>query len=446
LLGHNNALGQGYVLSNGGSIGLTSGVVLPSLRVDGSVTTTSAITTTGNQTYNGALTFMSGGTPTPARVANFESTQGDIAFMGTVSAGVGSKAAERSLVVSALNGQATINEQVGLNVVDTSQANFATQRWSQYAGATGVNPWAVDIEAERIALNANVTSFETQLYKGATLIGNNGLNGFNRMLISLDPAITFIGSVDDTAKGQHSLILRAISLVNNEVPSIQLGSVGQINPLASLDILTGRQMTQGNPFVAEISLDRTQYVGQVVLKGSVATVGDQTYVGRSIDLDSSQETIVLKTETGVIEAITGIDAGASVSITGLNNTRIERGPRARGAGSELRANARAQGQTLNEKIVGRLPSEEAEQTGSGMVSALKRSIDRIQTRQPDLDDMLDLNGLASAGGEVSIGALQDVSATPMAERSSASGATQIDCDVPSVAQLNPDECRTINQD
>jgi hypothetical protein len=386
------------------------------LVVNGDVKTTSAITTVGDQTYNGGVIFNFSGTPTDSndpsvRLANFASTDGNLSFMGTVGAGEGAKDAQRSLVVSAANGRVTFNDQVGYGVVDPLTPTFRTIGFGAYSNNSAsnpwtVNPWAVDVVARTIALNANVTTSETQRYSGATLVGDNGRNGFTRMLVSLDPSITFEGTVDDTAKGQHSLVLRAIALNDNETPSIQLGNVGLTTPLASLDVLAGLQSTQNNSLVAEISPNRSTFIGNLTLEGSVKTVGNQTYVANAIALGSANNPIVLNTEKGTIEAITGQRGGTSTPIQGLDNTRFERGPRASGVGANLRANALEQGRALNEKIVGRLPSEESEQFGSGMVQSLKRAIELSRGKPLQLDELQELKKLDNLSAEVMVGDMQ----------------------------------------
>jgi hypothetical protein len=89
----------------------------------------------------------------------------------------------------------------------------------------------------------------------------------------------------------------------------------------------------------------------------------------------------------------------------------------------------------------------SEQTGSGMVSAFKRALERAQTRQPDLDDYLDLMENSLSRAEVSIGNLQDASNTPITgAEATSSGAAQIDCSEQTVAMANAEQCRSTNQD
>jgi hypothetical protein len=496
VLAHANAVGQGQVVSNGGTLSVAPNTVLSSLVVNGDVTVASAIQSVGDQIYNGALTFTSSGTRTPsdittdpARVANFESAQGDIAFMGTVSAGTDSKTAQRSLVVSADNGQVTFDDQVGISVVQANTPVFGTVDYvSGYQGAVDTNPWAVDVTAASIALNADVTTFETQLYTSAVLVGDNGSNGYNRLLLSLDPAITIDGSVDDTVKGQHSLYLRAISLDGQDSPSVAIGEVGQTTPLAALDVLVGSQMLNG--VVASIDTNRTTFNGDITIGGSVATVGDQMYVGNEIQIDALSA-VNLSTEVGTIDAITGIrssdpnDLASANRILGLETVSFERGELAGGVGGYLRTLAEIQGVDIQEKV-NWLPRVEqvpvlgvsasngkssasalaSEVFGSGMVESLRRSIERMQAPQTDLADLLELNDFVSADAEVAIGDLQDVSGmefvsqagadadtptdqnsgakqTGLAETSSTS-VGELDCAKPSVANEYVEECQTTN--
>jgi hypothetical protein len=412
-----------------------------------------SVVTQGSQTYSGAIEILSNtGQATErtrneneaplhpsqdvARAANFKSANGNITFNQQVLTNN-----RHNLIVDAPNGSVTINDQIGVKVVEGNDRIA----YRIFTDNESVNPSRVDIFANRININANVSSLSSQRFTGDIWIGDNGSNGFDRILVSVNPMIALDGPVNDSVIGRHNLILRAIQRPNGQVDPVVFlpkEGIGQKVPLRDFDVLLGKQ----NPssMVANILPDRsTDFSGKIIISGSVSTVGNQTYVGRDIAVDSSIQTVVFKTETGTIEAITGLSNNRPNSIVGLENSRFERGPRAKGVGDELRDNARQNGITLDIKIVGRLPSEEAEQAGSGMVSALKRSIDRIQTRQPGLDEMLEINGLASAGGEVSIGALQDVSGASMSE-SLTPGAVQIDCSDQVVAMANTEQCSTTN--
>jgi autotransporter-associated beta strand protein len=433
VLGHNQALGQGEVVSSGGTLGLSSSVVLPRLRVNGDITLNTAMRTTADQVYNNHVTFTSSGVVTPvdadndpARVANFESTQGSIAFMGTVGAGLGAKAARRSLVVSAERGRVTFNDQVGLSALDPLAAanSFQPADYASFSQRENNSPWAVDVLGQTIAINANITSSQTQLYTGSVLVGNNGNNGFSRLLLSLDPAITFNGSIDDTINGRHSLILRAISTDPSEVPSIQVENVGQTTPLAGFDLLTGQQAP--NSLVTQISMDRTTFAGDVLLGGSVRTVGDQTYVGRSIRFDDTGAPIVLDTDAGTIEILPGLTpsndpntAAQSVEVQGLGGVRFALGVNALGLGQNLRNYANERG--LNLSVTRRLPppplrpvqvnvpaplTQTGGVNGSALAALLKRSIEPRQQVTADVEEWMDATGLTSTSGQVAVGQLQ----------------------------------------
>jgi hypothetical protein len=310
-----------------------SGVTATNLTIGGSATLNSFISTSGNQLYNGSVTFLSSGTPynltvnatNPLASPNFYSSSGNISFMGTVSAGVNSESNQRNFVVSAPNGTVLLNDQVGQNVVANRTGGLQTINFTSY-NRTSINPYAVDIEANQIKLFGDVTSFETQQYRSPVWVGDNGSNGNTRLLLSLDPAITFTSSIDDVVAGQHDLVLRAITLNTSIPPTITLGNVGQIAKLAGLDVLAGAQNTLST--VADISVDRSTYIGNVTLNGSVTTANNQKYVGKDIALANGT---TMRSDSGSIEMITGT-AG---SLGGLANATFSFGSNATGLGSNL---------------------------------------------------------------------------------------------------------------
>jgi len=444
LLGHNNALGQGYVLSNGGSIGLTSGVILPSLRVDGAVTTTTAINTTGNQTYNGALTFASTGTATPkvagtdpARIANFASLNGSIFFESTVDGGITAKQGQNSLVISALNGSVTFNDQVGLSALDPASPNLDIRTWNNFRALENKSPWAVDVLADKIFINANITTTETQYYSGAAFIGNNGRNGNTRLLLSLDPSITFDGTIDDTVNGGHNLVLRAISLQANEEPTIKHGDIGQTTPLMGFNAQVGQQWESGR--VAEIVPDRFEYKGEITIGGSVKTTGDIIYKAGDVKVDAATP-VTLRSDAGLISIETGLTP------TGPKSMAIAAGQT---FGVSVGRRGRFENSTGTPSGAFRFIQDPPpnQQSGGSLVAAVQRTLERAQSRQPNLEDYLDLTADAISGAEVSIGNLQDASNTPITgAEATGSGAAQIDCSEQTVAMANAEQCRSTNQD
>ena len=330
-----NALGSGAVDSAGGKLSVTSGIVLPKLTVNGNITLLTEVKTIGDQLYNNNLTFMSSGTPYAQNsvnqaitqaLPNFESTSGNISFMGTVSAGSGSKLAQRNLVVSAANGSVLFNDQVGQGIVQNRSAN-GTMQMISYANYdnSDVSPYVIDVQGQTIRLFADVTSFNKQQYRGSVLIGDNASNGNTRLLLSMDPSISFTGSIDDVTAGQHTLMLRALTL-NSDAPTITVGDVGLTKALASLDVLTGSQNV--NSYVTDISPDRSTFVGSISLVGNITTTNNQLYVGDTINLTNGT---TLRSNLGTIEMITGTHG----SVVGLNGVLFSFGLNATGLGSSL---------------------------------------------------------------------------------------------------------------
>lgn len=267
-LASENALGTGRIVSDGGSLYIANGTTLTGLNIDGAVTLMTKVNTVNDQIYNGPLTFMSTGS---FASPNFRSSQGDISFMGTVSAGANSKGAQRSLAVSATNGTVLFNDQVGQDVI-LNRANGAdTINFASY-NRNSISPYSVDVDAAEIRIFGDITSFETQMYHGPALIGDNGVNGNTRLLLSMDPAIDFTSSIDDAVAGRHNLMLRAIALNVAEIPRIAYGDVGQLSALASLDVLTGVQ----NPLT--VVADVSQPAGSIATTGTVSTTGGERRV------------------------------------------------------------------------------------------------------------------------------------------------------------------------
>jgi hypothetical protein len=377
-----NALGGATLVSNGGSLTIGSNVTLPSLRTSGNLTLTSGanisnafianngsitaqgnlnvagnltangdiaiagltnvggnlifngsssiggfVSTYGNQFYGGPVTFTSSGVLSNggiAAVPNFFSSAGNISFNSTVSAGLGSAAARRNLVVSAQNGAVLFNDQVGQNVIDARNVSILTIPYSSYSHAD-ISPYALEVAAQKIQIFGDISTFNSQQYTGAVLIGNNGANGKIRLLLSMDPSINVSGSINDAVSGQDVLVLRAIRLPGDTaIPTITYGDVGTTAPLAGFDVLVGQQNTDPmvRPLVADISPSRYDYVGTINNGGSVSTTGNQLYVGNNISLTGVN---TLTSQLGTIEMITGLTNG---NIRGLSNANFVLGANA----------------------------------------------------------------------------------------------------------------------
>jgi hypothetical protein len=98
-----------------------------------------------------------------------------------------------------------------------------------------------------------------------------------------------------------------------------------------------------------------------------------------------------------------------------------------------------QGRSLDEKIVGRLPSDESEQFGSGMVQALKRAIELSRGRPWQLDELQELKKLDKLSAEVEIGELQTAS---VAASSSTQSQSTVKCDEAAGLVASNEECQS----
>ena len=245
IVGGTNALGTGSLTSSGGSFEVSSGVILSSLNMTGAVTLNSDITTLGTQTYNGPVTLG------------------------------------KTLTLSAPSSTITFNNTIG-NTTET-YASYVTNRGS-------INPYNLTVLANRININADITTYGTQTYGSSlsyTSVYIGGAAG-RRVLISEDPAVTFWGTIDDATANTHDLVIKAVcylSCTNNDLPTIDFKSdIGLIAPLLSLEATTGRQETSGSPTFAQTSLNSSDYVGNVSIMGDVTTKLNQTYTGKKINL------------------------------------------------------------------------------------------------------------------------------------------------------------------
>ena len=105
--------------------------------------------------------------------------------------------------------------------------------------------------ADNITLKGDVMTFEEQVYNGNILIGSTGSNGTTRTLLSIDPKITFNGTIDDTVAGSHTLVAKAIAVRRDGVvpgtPEINFTkAVSSKVALAGYEGLTGYQVVSTN--------------------------------------------------------------------------------------------------------------------------------------------------------------------------------------------------------
>ena len=69
-------------------------------------------------------------------------------------------------------------------------------------------------------------TYEEQIYNGDVLIGSTATNGTTRTFLSMDPKVEFNGTVNDTVKGKHTLIAKAIEIDRgaNSIPVVNFNS------------------------------------------------------------------------------------------------------------------------------------------------------------------------------------------------------------------------------
>jgi len=92
-------------------------------------------------------------------------------------------------------------------------------------------------------------TYEEQIYNGDVLIGSTATNGTTRTFLSMDPKVEFNGTVNDTVKGKHTLIAKAIEIDRgaNSIPVVNFNStVGRSTALAGYNGLTGYQVINRN--------------------------------------------------------------------------------------------------------------------------------------------------------------------------------------------------------
>ena len=271
-LGSNNAFGStATVISNNGSLGTSFNAVLTSLIVNGDVTLMTNIPSTGTQVYNGAVTLGGGnaiaGIVTPLVISTVNS---NITFNSTINGGIGSKVNKRSLSIDAGTGIVTFNGEIG-NPVYTADQNI----------------YQLYVKGQKIIIKADITTFETQIYDGAVLVGDNGTNGVVRTLLSEDPSVTFLSTIDDLVANTHTLNVYAVAYtMTSSRPLVTFdGAIGGLQPLYSIVAVTGLQ----NPTdrFSSIITDPASYVGTVSINANVTTQSNQIFTAQNISLGNT---------------------------------------------------------------------------------------------------------------------------------------------------------------
>jgi len=259
ILNQANALGTGTLVSNEGTVSVASGVTLNQLTTGGALNISSNINTTGAMVFGDNIVITGGnavaGVVTPLEL---NTTNSDMTFNGTITAGSNSKTNKRSLEINAGTGTVIFNDRIGYAFNEVS-----------YISLTDTNLYSLEVTADEIQIKADVMTFEEQTYNGAVLIGDNGNNGLTRTLLSMDPAVTFNGTVDDLVANTHTLIVRAIAL-DRTPPSITFNDeVNSVKSLVEYRAITGQQDV--NDFFG-IALSSGATLGTITLAdGTVAS-------------------------------------------------------------------------------------------------------------------------------------------------------------------------------
>jgi len=237
IAGSTSSLGSiPQITSSSGTFGVSNGVVLPSLITNGAITLSSGISTTGTQTYNNDVIVSAGSIASPAE---FTTTNANITFGGTLKGSGNAKT--KSITINAGTGDLLFEDRVG----------YAFNSQTFDPDNTADSFYKMIMTADNITLKGDVMTFEEQVYNGNILIGSTGSNGTTRTLLSIDPKITFNGTIDDTVAGAHTLVAKAIAVRRDGVvpgtPEINFTkAVSSKVALAGYEGLTGYQVVSTN--------------------------------------------------------------------------------------------------------------------------------------------------------------------------------------------------------
>ena len=246
------------VTSSGGRISTASSITLPSLTVTGNVQLDSGITTTGAQIYNNNVVVKAG---TRASAATISATNSDISFKGTLKGEGNAKA--RSLTINAGTGDVLFGNRVG----------YAFNGQTVNINNTADSFYKMTVTGNEITVKGDVMTYEEQTYNGKVLIGSTATNGTTRTFLSMDPKVVFNGTVNDTEKGKHTLIAKAVEIDrgSNSTPTVDFKStVGRTTALKAYSGLTGYQTAGANWGVINTSVSFGTAIGTGQTMGPAA--------------------------------------------------------------------------------------------------------------------------------------------------------------------------------
>ena len=256
--GHANSFGSATITSSGGRISTASSITLPSLTVTGNVQLDSGITTTGAQIYNNNVVVKAG---TRASAAIISATNSDISFKGTLKGEGNAKA--RSLTINAGTGDVLFGNRVG----------YAFNGQTVNINNTADSFYKMTVTGNEITVKGDVMTYEEQTYNGKVLIGSTATNGTTRTFLSMDPKVVFNGTVNDTEKGKHTLIAKAVEIDrgSNSTPTVDFKStVGRTTALKAYSGLTGYQTAGANWGVINTSVSFGTAIGTGQTMGPAA--------------------------------------------------------------------------------------------------------------------------------------------------------------------------------
>jgi autotransporter-associated beta strand protein len=283
--GSDAAIGGAVITSMGSQVtpavfGTSTGVVLPSLSIQGGSTRLiSDITTTGSQTYSDLIIG-----PNSGQTITLTSGNNPIQFLGKID-GLTNKA--QSLVANAGSGDITIGDSVSSNsrinnLTLTAQriyilADVLTAVHQTYNGDVYIGDASYLNQTPQIGfLFANYRNyFEYSTTTTTSLIRYLNQNQiYIRTLISEDPNVTFNGAVNDLVANTHTLLVGVIapdnSIGSNTASQLNfMGAVGNVSPLYSLNAQVLVNLSETNAL--------SNYIGSIGIVDSVNTFTDQTY-------------------------------------------------------------------------------------------------------------------------------------------------------------------------
>ena len=264
------ALSNGSITSSNGSLGARSDMPLITLgtaiNITGAIRLVGDVKSTGNQNYQNVVVAPASGT-----LVTITSTGGNIQMLGTID-GVTAGTQSLTLVSNAASGYINL---VGSNGATTPLKDFT-------------------VTANRINVLADTLTSGVQTYNGSSFIGDASYVGqtitqgflfgqynstftdatkgllikylspnYVRTLVSRDPSVTFNGTIDDTVKNTHTLIMLAISDVSSLDPSITFtNSIGSTVPLYGLNVATTKTGSTYGGSISFTGLGVTTYTNQ----------------------------------------------------------------------------------------------------------------------------------------------------------------------------------------